>query len=139
MITKADLLKLAEPGIRVRLAEIQAELNELARAFPHIVKNADGTVPSVIPIVPKASSNGARPQKALRPQNAAPRKPQAERLADIRAFLTTHPGSSARAIGEAVGLSANQAFKLAAMIAKAQTRGNTGRPGYSKYFTLKKP
>jgi MarR family protein len=47
---KSDLLKYAEAGVRNRLREIQLELASLRREFPQLVQNADGTMPSVMPI-----------------------------------------------------------------------------------------
>ena len=46
-------MKLAEQGVIKRLAEIQLEINALARAFPHLVQNHNGSVPAVAPITLK--------------------------------------------------------------------------------------
>lgn len=50
MMKRELLMKYAEQGVRDRLQVIQLEINELARNFPHIVCNADGTVPVVAAI-----------------------------------------------------------------------------------------
>jgi len=52
-MTKAELLKLAEHGVRMRLAELQLEINKLAAEFPHIVNNMNGSVPAVAPLTAK--------------------------------------------------------------------------------------
>ncbi len=52
---KEQLMKLAEQGVIKRLAEIQLEINELSRAFPHLVQNQNGSVPAVAPITLKES------------------------------------------------------------------------------------
>jgi hypothetical protein len=49
-MNKSDLLKLAEYGVKERLRQIQAELNDLNRNFPHLVQNLDGSLPSVLPL-----------------------------------------------------------------------------------------
>ena len=58
-MNKNELMKLAEQGVIKRLAEIQDEINKLARAFPHLVQNENGSLPSVAPITrkPKRKSN----------------------------------------------------------------------------------
>jgi hypothetical protein len=58
---KQFLMKLAEPGVYDRLRAMQTELNELHRLFPHIVANADGTIPSVMPIERKYGSDSHGP------------------------------------------------------------------------------
>ena len=49
-MNKEQLLKLAEAGVKQRLQEIQIELNNLARLFPHLVMNQDGSMPAVAPV-----------------------------------------------------------------------------------------
>ena len=86
MMTKDQLLKLAEHGVRVRLQEIQAELNQLAYDFPHIVNNQNGTTPAVLPLETKKKNAGHGGNRTG--------KPHADRLDEMRRTLHTHPGST---------------------------------------------
>ena len=96
MITKDELMKMAEPGVRAELEAMQARLNELARLFPHIVKNQDGSVPAVLPIVQKKASRQAA---AGRPK----RRPIEESIAILRKFLQTKPGAATSEVMVALG------------------------------------
>lgn len=68
---KSELKKLAERGIIEELRSMQAKLNEWAREFPHLVRNKDGSIPSVMPIEYK---NGHKPGQG---QDAAGYSPAA--------------------------------------------------------------
>lgn len=68
------------------MAEIQAEINELARTFPHLVQNHNGSIPAVTPITLKRKKT---PDKKLSAQrkaywaNLAP----AERAAKLKRMI----------------------------------------------------
>ena len=101
-MSKEVLRKFAEHGVRQRLAEIQQELNDLARDFPHIVCDQDGAVPAVLPVT----------MKPTRPQGKKSQVPRATRLAAIRAYLVDHPGATTNEVAAAQGLSNGQALQL---------------------------
>ena len=107
-MTKAELLKYAEHGVRERLREIQLEMNSLAKLFPHIVGNQDGSVPAVLPLSTKAATTPAGQVKQSR----------SERLAAIRAFLQRHPGATTQQIGEGVGLGSTRVLMIIRDVAK---------------------
>ena len=97
---KDQLLKYAEAGVRNRLADIQAELNDLARDFPHIVKNHDGSMPVVAPVEVKPTRGGG------------PKRPPGHSREAVRAYLANHPGATTVEIAAAVGLDRGFALKL---------------------------
>jgi len=123
-MNKETLLKYAESGVRDRLQEIQLEINELARLFPHIVNHQDGSIPAVVPIMPKVKSkpNG----KAGRVE--AVRVPEAQRLATLRAFLTEVPGSNTHQIAAHLGVATSYANKLLLKIGAKSTRAGHRAP-----------
>jgi len=110
-MNKHELMQLAEHGVRQRLSELQAEINKLARAFPHIVNHQGGGTPAVLPLAFKATTGV--------------RKTIADRTEEVRVFLSTHPGATTREIARAVGLSNNHVLKVAAPVATIARRGNT--------------
>lgn len=125
-MNKTELLKYAEHGVRVRLSEMQLEINALARTFPHIVKNADGSIPSVLPIEAKphvAVHNGSGPtapkQRAL---SREARRPQ------IEAFLKAHPGATTKDVQKHLGVSSSNALVLLHKFARMQSGGGKGQP-----------
>lgn len=101
-MNKEQLMRLAEHGVRVRLKEIQTELAELARDFPHLVLNQDGAMPAVMPVELKSKRGGARPR----------RLPKAERIKQVRAFLTQHPSATTNEVGAALGVVSSAANKI---------------------------
>ena len=123
-MTKEQLMKYAEQGVRDELIQMQLKINELARLFPHLVLNADGTVPSVAPIERKP---GARNKPNGRPFDAgdqrvrAARVPIAEREAQVREFLKNKPSMTAEDIGQALGgLSKARTYKILQGIARPE-------------------
>ena len=68
-MNRETLKQYAEFGVRERLREIQRELEILARDFPHLVRNADGSLPSVIPTTAKPDQR--RPASATNGNVAA--------------------------------------------------------------------
>lgn len=120
-MNKQTLMKYAEPGIRARLHEIQDELNTMHRDFPHIVANADGTVPSVLPIELKASA----PKNGNGNGHGGKRIRLKTYIEPARTFLAAHPGASAKEVAAAVGTEDNSGFrdKVLRVIAKPKTAG----------------
>jgi hypothetical protein len=109
-MTKDELMKLAEAGVREELRAMQVRLNELAKEFPHIVGNQDGTVPAVLPVVLKG---GAKPRGAM--------------IDLARAFLMEHPGASTVEIAEHLGTAASYVVHLMNKIgAKRLTKHKRG-------------
>jgi hypothetical protein len=90
-MNRAQLKQYAAAGVKARLHEIQRELAFLAREFPDLVRNADGSIPAVLPIVAKKAARASRPAGS-------------NRLDQIRAFLATHGGASSTEIRRHVGL-----------------------------------
>jgi hypothetical protein len=110
-MNKAILKQYAEAGVRNRLREMQKELDLLAREFPSIVKNADGSMPSVVPIELKATTGngngwgGARVKQAGTPTTFRGRyKKRDQRRVEAAAYLKAHPGATATQIATALGL-----------------------------------
>ncbi len=97
---KANLMKLAEYGVRQRLQEMQLELNALARDFPKIVCHADGTVPQVSALELKPG-NGSASNGEYEPGKK--RRGRAENLRMIVEFLQGNPNAPIRAISEHLG------------------------------------
>jgi len=114
---KDELMKYAEQGVREELSRMQLKINELARLFPHIVCHQDGSVPAIVPITMKATTNGTG-KKTVRPK--------AERLEQITKFLKQNPGASTREIGAAINIVPTHVLKLAREIAKPI---NSPKPG----------
>lgn len=82
------LRQYAEAGVVKRLQDIQAELEALHAEFPHLVANANGTIPAVVPMEAKKRGNGwggKRTKKAK--TKLAKRAKTAEVLADIQRYL----------------------------------------------------
>jgi hypothetical protein len=111
-MTKDQLLKLAEHGVRQRLSELQAEINELAEQFPHIVGNQDGSVPAVLPLTMKT--------KQVRQTKTAD-----ERRAEIRRTLTTHPGSTTAQLAAMLHVHKSTAYAFVRQVARSE-RSRTG-------------
>lgn len=108
-MNKAELMKFAEHGVRVRLSEIQLEINALARAFPHIVQNADGSIPSVVPIEAKpgvVAHNGVT-HEAARP---AVRMKRADQLKRVALYLSAHPNASSNDITKELSITKSSAL-----------------------------
>jgi len=117
-MNRHDLLRYAEAGVRERLRDIQRELEMLARDFPHLVRNADGSLPSVLPVTKKQSraafaaaahGNGHQPHTTPAARTGAStarlRKQRAATVKTFQKFSTTtaRPGRLAgRALGSYV-------------------------------------
>ena len=96
MMNKETLKKYAEAGVRERLREIQHELDDLARDFPHLVQNADGSHPSVLPLELK-------PKKGRSSSNGNGNG-HGGRYAAIVAILKAHPNSTTKQIAKRAGI-----------------------------------
>lgn len=105
-MTKEELMKYAEQGVRDELAQMQLKINNLARLFPHIVCHADGTVPSIGPVVLKKENRGGDRQTPVA------RMKRDERLAQVRQFLQDHPGKTSAEVAAALNLSKAGAHKF---------------------------
>ena len=111
-LSKKALMKYAEPGVRERLREIQRELDGLARDFPHLVKNADGSMPSVLPMVHTKKKKNAF--AAMAPGHNGSSNGHGRSTDDrVRAVLAAHPGGiTAQDIATAIGIGgANSSFR----------------------------
>jgi hypothetical protein len=111
-MTKDELMKLAEEGVRVELRAIQARLTELAKAFPHIVGHQDGTVPAVLPVELKKKSGYAAAQLK--------RRPMAESVALVHDFLKANPGAPTSEVQRILGLATRTATAKVLHAAKAK-------------------
>ena len=103
---KADLMRYAEQGVRDRLTEMQAEINALAKAFPHIVRHQDGSIPAVAPVIvtkpKKVKPNGAEsPQR--RAFHALPKAERDRRIAKMLKARRANQRAKARAAATANG------------------------------------
>jgi hypothetical protein len=102
-MNRETLKRYAEFGVRERLREMQRELETLARDFPHLVRNADGSLPSVLPLVAKARAQAAAKKHAIPhartlPTPAGRRHPEiAARIDAVRRYLHAHPHGATRA------------------------------------------
>jgi hypothetical protein len=90
----AHLMKqYAEAGVKVRLREIQEELNMLYREFPHLVGNHDGSLPAVAPLEKKPTKSAGRGVVKYTP----------EVIEQIRQIIKAHPGIRTTEIYTKVG------------------------------------
>jgi len=99
-------MKLAEQGVIKRLAEIQQEINALARAFPHLVQNQNGSVPAVTPITLKPARS-KKPNPKLSAQRKAywANMPPAKRAAMLKKMIRARNKGRKRAARGLSGLS----------------------------------
>jgi hypothetical protein len=95
-VRKDELLKYAEEGVRKRLREIQDEVHILAKDFPHLVLNQDGSMPSFIPIEKKKTAPG--PVRGSRHERGQ------QSVDAVIAFLKANPDATTLEVGKAVGL-----------------------------------
>jgi hypothetical protein len=135
-MNRETLKQYAEFGVRERLREIQRELETLARDFPHIVRNADGSLPSVIPITAKPGrprerfvlepDQPTRPAPAARAAHSSPHTPRADDLDRARRYLAAHPGAATVEIYRAAGHRGNASThfrQILRAIARPEQRG----------------
>jgi hypothetical protein len=115
-LSRETLIKYAAVGVRERLREMQRELDGLARDFPELVKNADGSMPSVVPLVTKKS---AAPKKAAAP--ARPSKPNGRSHDAHHVIATSRRPSKKRRLGKVASKLAKQRQASADVLEKFDT------------------